>query len=54
MLDELLLEYRDKFDDNFPIMSLRSASEDEIIRLIKDCIDKGKPYEIKYNLDVQY
>ena len=53
MLDELLLKYRDKFDDNFHIMSLRSANENEIIRLIKDCLDKGKPYEIEYDPDVQ-
>ena len=44
-MSKLLDEYRNKFGDQFPLMLCMSMTEDEIMELIQDCIDKGKPYE---------
>lgn len=53
-LNSLLLEYADMFNDNFPIMAFKATAEDEIIKLIKDCIDNNKPYNIKYDKGKEY
>lgn len=44
-MDELLLAYADKFNQNFPLFMLRGIPEDEIIRLIKKAIEDDKPYK---------
>lgn len=44
MLDKYLMEYADTFGENFPIFALMDVSDDEIIKTIKNCLDKGKPY----------
>lgn len=41
-LDELLYAYSDRFHEPFPIMS---ASDDEIVSLIKEAFRTGKPIE---------
>lgn len=45
MLDDLLNEYADKFGENFPIYNFMGVSDDEIIDLVKSCIESGKAYE---------
>lgn len=44
MLDDLLIEYADKFGKNFPIFKFMGVSDDEIIDLLKSCIADGKAY----------
>lgn len=45
-LEQALEAYADRFDENFPIFYLRGMPESELIRLIQDCLNQGKPYEV--------
>lgn len=45
-LEQALEAYAEQFAENFPIMCLRGTPESEIIRLIQDCLNLGKPYEL--------
>lgn len=54
MLDQLLIQYRDQFGENFPIMSLGGTSEDDLLKLIKKCLDTGEPYQIDYDTGTDY
>ena len=54
MLDKLLLQYREQFDENFPIMSLRGTPEVDLLKLIQGCLDSGKPYQIDYEANTDY
>lgn len=45
MLDKVLIEYSEKFNDNFPIYIVSDLSEEEVIRLAKEAIKNNKPYE---------
>lgn len=48
-LDKLLIEYADKFNDCFPIFCMRSTPEDEMISILRKCIDEGTPYKFEYD-----
>lgn len=59
MIDEYLQKYIDAFGEGFPMYQLgRTRSEDEIIGIIKRCIDSGKDaYELGLvtdDLDTDY
>lgn len=43
-------EYANTFGDNFPMYQLgRDRSEDEVVEMIKRCLDEGKDvYELGY------
>ena len=43
-MDKLLNEYVNKFNENFPIFIVRNLEDDEIMRLIREAIDKNEPY----------
>ena len=43
-IDELLYQYVQAFDENFPIRSVK-MSEPELIKTLNDCLKTGKPYE---------
>ena len=45
MLDELLKEYAEKFNEEFPIHSCDYADEEELIGIIKGCIARNKRYK---------
>ena len=45
MLDKILIEYSEKFNDNFPIYIVSDLSEEEVIRLAKEAIKNNKPYK---------
>lgn len=45
-MDKLLREYREMFDENFPIYRMMGRDDAEIIKIIKKCIEDGKPYEM--------
>ena len=44
-LDELIREYRKKFNENFPAFCLLGRDEKELISIIKKCISDGVPYD---------
>lgn len=44
-LDELLLEYAERFKQNFPIFCMMGASENEVRSIIQKCLEAGIPYE---------
>lgn len=48
MLDELLIEYADRFDDNFPIFCLLGFDDNEITMMIQKCLAEGEPFEPDY------
>ena len=59
MLDKLLEEYIDKFGEGFPTYQvLRDKTEEESIKIIQECIDKGKDaYELGFctlDDDIEY
>ena len=43
-MENLINEYLQKFDENFPLFMFMNVNEDEVKRIIKKCIDEGKPY----------
>lgn len=42
MLDKLLNEYVEKFNENFPICLFRGKEDEEVIKMIQKCIDENK------------
>lgn len=54
VLSEYLQKYIDTFGENFPIFGFMAVSEDEIINTIKDCLNRGKPYELYVKDGVYY
>lgn len=56
-MDKWLDAYVDRFGDRFPTIPLAwGRTDDEVVTIIKDCIDKGKDvYELGYvKKDVVY
>lgn len=53
-MDEKLIQYADHFGENFPIFIARNLSEEELTKVIDDCIAKNKPYELEAQDDVDY
>ena len=45
MLDKILIEYSEKFNDNFPIYIVSDLSEEEVIRLAKEAMETNTPYK---------
>ena len=53
-MDEKLNQYADHFGENFPIFVARRLGEDELVRIIDDCIKNNKPYEVETQDDAFY
>lgn len=53
-LEKLLYQYRDRFDENFPIMVFRGTPDDELMRMIQKCLDDGKPIEVDLDDEAVY
>lgn len=51
MLEQYLQEYETVFNEQFPLMLCRGCDDDEIIELIKECIESNIPYTVENNLD---
>jgi len=49
-MDEWLKKYAERFPDGFPTIPLAwGRKEDEVIEIIKECLEKGKDvYELGY------
>lgn len=46
-MEEWLFKYIDEFDENFPIYTMMEKEEEEIIDIIKECLESGLPYEVE-------
>lgn len=46
MLDEYLKKYAARFKEDFPIYWERWRPESEIISIINQCLDDGKPHQL--------
>ena len=44
-LDQLMDEYAERFDDQFPRMMMMSAPDEEVIAAIRQCLDTGQPFD---------
>ncbi len=40
-----LNKYNEKFDSNFPYFLVRGMSKEEMIKIIENSLETGKPYE---------
>ena len=40
-----LEEYKETFDDQFPLMCCRGMTDDEVVKTIERCLKKGKPFD---------
>jgi hypothetical protein len=54
MLEQALDRYREKFDDTFPTFAVMDLNETELVELIEQHIQEGKPYEPNYEDDTDY
>jgi hypothetical protein len=53
-MEEKLNQYAEHFGENFPIFIARRLDEDELVKIIDDCIAKNKPYEIETDENSSY
>lgn len=51
MLEKYLQEYKNAFNEPFPLMLCRGCDDIEIIELIIECIEAHTPYTVENNLD---
>ena len=52
--EEKLKEYRERFNDNFPIMTCMCMTEEEVIEEIQKCLDRNEIYEVETDGDKTY
>lgn len=43
-MPELIEQYAERFNENFPLFALMGLDDAEVEALIRDCLDKGTPY----------
>ena len=53
MLDKLLHEYAERFNEAFPIFAA-PAEETEVEKIIKKCLQENVKYKPKYKKDMLY
>lgn len=53
-MDKHLDMYREKFNEQFPMMLCRHMTEAEIIKTIEKCIKEGTPYEPELDAESNY
>lgn len=53
-MDELLFEYADTFDENFPMFLFRGEDEKKVKEIIQKCLDDGEPYKTEEAKDIKY
>lgn len=53
-MDALLEKYQTQFKQQFPLMLCRHMSEDEICKVVQQCLDDNKPYEPDLDPDANY
>ncbi len=45
MLELLLLQYREMFGEDFPLLALEGRQEIEVINILYDCVQNNLPYD---------
>lgn len=50
-MDKLLDEYKKMFGECFPLMLTRGMSDEQIIEIVKSCLNKKEPYEVDEERD---
>lgn len=53
-MNKKLDEYRAKFGEQFPLMLVQGMEDREIIKIIDECLESGKPYEPDLDSDTVY
>lgn len=43
-MPELIEQYAEKFNENFPLFALMGMDDEEVEAIIQECLDKGIPY----------
>lgn len=43
-MPELIEQYSEKFNENFPLFALMGMDDEEVEAIIQECLDKGTPY----------
>lgn len=43
-MPELIEQYAEKFNENFPWFALMGMDDEEVEAIIQECLDKGTPY----------
>ena len=43
-MTELIQEYFDRFNENFPLFMVMGMEDEKVEALIRDCLDRGTPY----------
>ena len=51
---DLMDSYKQMFGEYFPLMETYGMEDSDIEKEIKECIDKGTPYKVKYSDGVIY
>lgn len=54
VLDKMLDEYQEHFEENFPLMLCRTMDDEEIIKIIGKCLENDEPYNPKLNKEAYY
>ncbi len=45
MLEVLLMQYREIFGEDFPLLQFEGKQEIEVINILYDCVSKCLPYD---------
>lgn len=51
--DEALDKYYEQFNEHFPVIETR-LDGDELIKVIQECLNNNKKYEVEYSKDITY
>lgn len=50
-LEDLMGEYRERFEDVFPLYCCMGMSTEAIVEAVKECLKQGKPFEVDTEAD---
>ena len=53
-MNTLLDEYQKRFKECFPLMLCMGVDDEEIINIIKECLEKNEPYNPELDPDANY
>ncbi len=51
MLEVLLMQYREIFGEDFPLLQFEGKQEIEVINILYDCVSKCLPYDPERKID---
>lgn len=53
-METILDQYREQFDECFPLMLCMGMAEEDIIHIIQNCLNDNKPYTPDIDPEVMY